>query len=249
VRSYLNDFNAIVADQKARDTAQALTDLNQEMAGLEVGRIARFLGEDAGSDAVSRKRASRTDTALSALQTALLDPDYAALYDGAFSRLRDAENAADIALEKAGQALTDAEAALDTTLERAATLDDGTRVFKDAQGQVWTEDGQKVDAALAATIEWKGHEPGYETLLIRQQAVADVHDDMADLRGYQVTLGEFRERLSDEDNPPSRRELEDIANGIDAEMPSSVQALLENGHSLTADLPLEFMPPADTFDR
>lgn len=234
MRSYLNDFNAIVADQRARDTVQALTDLNQEMAGLEVGRIARFLGEDTGGDAVSRKRASRTDTALSALQTALLDPGYAALYDGAFSRLRDAENAADIALEKAGQALTDAEAALDTTLTRAATLDDGTRVFKDAQGQVWTEDGQKVDAALAATIEWKGHEPGYETLLIRQQAVADAHNDMADLRGYQVTLGEFRERLSDEDNPLPADDLEDIIERTANEMPGLARRELEAAEGMAA---------------
>lgn len=61
MRSYLADFNTISTAQREIDRAQALDDLNNERAGREVGRISRFLGDNA-SDAISaRKRGKDGD--------------------------------------------------------------------------------------------------------------------------------------------------------------------------------------------
>ena len=211
MRSYLSDFNEISKAQVERDKALALDDLHNEMAGREVGRISRFLSDDARETATSSKRGGRSGEVLSALDLALMsDPAYAELYDGTFNRLRDAEAATERALMKAEEALAEARAALDMTLDRTATLEDGTRVFKDVQGNVWTEHGQMVDDATAAGIEWKGHEPAHETFVIREQAAQEAQAHIHALHGYQIRLGEFRERLTDEDNPVTKAELKDI---------------------------------------
>lgn len=223
MKSYLSDFNEISIVQKERERALALDDLHNEMAGREVGRISRFLSEDARETTASARRGGRSGEALSALDLALMtDPAYAELYDGTFNRLREAEAATERALMKAEEALADAMAALNTTLDRAATLEDGTRVFKDAQGNVWTERGQMVNEATAAGIEWKGHEPAHETFLIREQAAQEAQAHIHALHGYQVTLGEFRERLSGEDNPVTKAELESINREIEELAPPGV---------------------------
>ena len=220
MKSYLADFNAISAAQREMDRAQMLHDLNTEMSGADTGRMVRVRHADTDDATIAGKRGKQSSDALSALDLALMsDPAYADLYHDTFDNLRDAETATERALAKVEQALTDAKAALETTLDRAATLDDGTRIFKDTQGHVWTEHGERVDPVIASRIEWQGHEPTRETYLIREQAVADAHDDIAELRGYQVTLGEFRERMSDEGNPITVNELEKIAERTSTEMP------------------------------
>ena len=216
MKSYLSDFNEISIVQKGHDTDLAMHDWHREMSGVQASRISKHLGEDARETDASTRRSGRSGEVLSALDLALMaDPAYAELYDGTFNRLREAEAAAERALIKAEEALADAMAALNTTLDRAATLEDGTRVFKDAQGNVWTEHGQIVDEATAAGIEWKGHEPAHETFLIREQAVQEAQAHIHALHGYQVRLGEFRERLSDEDNPVTKAELESINREIE----------------------------------
>ena len=215
MRSYLFDFNEISIVQKGHDTDLAMDDWHREMGGVQTSRLSKHLGEDARETAASARRGGRSGEVLSALDLALMaDPAYAELYDGTFNRLRDAEAATERALMKAEEALAEAKAALDTTLDRAATLEDGTRVFKDAGGKVWTEHGQLVDEATVASIEWTGIEPSHETFLIRQQTFDDAQNDVSDLRGYQVRLGEYRTRMMDDDNPVTEAELKAIDHGI-----------------------------------
>ena len=233
LKSYLSDFNEISKAAAERDRVQAVHDLNHEMSGVETGRLRRFLTSESHDATTNGKRGGRSGEVLSALDLALMaDPAYAELYDGTFNRLRDAEAATERALMKAEEALADARAALDTTLGRSATLEDGTRVFKDAQGKVWTEHGQLVDPGIAEQIEWKGHEPDRETFLIRKQTFDAAQEDVSDLRGYQVRLGDYRTQMMDEDNPPSRAELEEI----DSEVAEIMHAV--TGHDAPeADLP------------
>ncbi len=130
-------------------TEQDRTDLNNEMAGREVGRINRFLPEDA-SPAALKKRNERHHERLSALMALLRsDPEYAALHNNAMETLRRHE----IATER----------------------------------------------ALADAIK-RG-----------DQKRAD------ELRRYQVeVLGHARDRLTDEDNPPTKEEIEELTRGIEA---------------------------------
>lgn len=224
LRSYSDEFNAITIGQLIADRAQDLDDLNIERQGLSVGRTPRFLGDNALHAVASGKRGK--DGADSALELALLSTtSFNQLYDHAWDRLRHAEAATERALEHAEQALADNVGALDTTLDRAATLTDGTRAFRDDDGQVWNEHGEQVDPTLAATIEWQGPEPSYDTFLIRRDAVADAHERIAVIRGYQVTLGEHRETIQDKDTV-TRDQLEDVIERIVHDMPDEVAAEL-----------------------
>lgn len=137
---------------------------------------------------------------------------YEALLSDTWDHLRDAETAAERALQRAQDDLAVSSAALHATLDRAATLD-GTRVFRDEAGQVWTEHHEAVDPDLAGTIEWQGFEPSYETFTIREDAVTHDQERLDTIRGHQATLGEHREHMDEGDL--SRDELEDISESID----------------------------------
>lgn len=214
MRSYLADFNAISAAQREMDRAQALDDLNAERSGLPTGRMTRFLHDTARDGLAGNKRGK--DGAGDALDMALIArQSYEALLNDTWDALRDAESAAERALQQAQDDLAASTAALQTTLDRAATLPNGTRVFPDRHDQVWTEHGERVDPLIASGIEWQGHEPTRETFIIRSEAAAHDQERITALRGHQVTLGEYRTRLSDEDNPPTRDEVEHIYDGID----------------------------------
>lgn len=221
MRSYLTDFNEISQAAVERDRAQVFDDLNNEISGLSVGRISRHLGDENVNAIAIGKRGKDGD---SAYEFALLSTtSFSQLYDQAWSGLRYTEAATERALERAEQALADNAGAFDTILGRAATLEDGTRVFRHDDGQVWNEHREQVDPALAATIEWQGHEPSYETFLIRSDAVAEAQERIDVIRSYQVTLGEHRETIQDKDNV-TRDQLEDMIESMSAEMPTEVRA-------------------------
>lgn len=202
----------MAAVQQQVDRTQSTVDLGNEAAGREVGRISRFLGENTAETVNARRRGK--DDGDDALDFALIaQQSYEALLNDTWDRLRDAETAAERALQQAQDELTASTAALQTTLDRAATLPDGTRVFRDEAGQVRTERREAVDPDVAASIAWQGYEPSYETFTIREDAVSHDQQRIDTIRGHQVTLGEYRERMDEGDL--SRDELEDISDGID----------------------------------
>lgn len=213
MKSYLTDFNEISTAQRDMDHAQALDDLNIERQGLSVGRTPRFLGDNDLHAIATGKRGKDADSALEFSLVA--QQSYEALLSDTWDGLRGAEAATEHTLHRVQDDLAASTAALQTTLDRAATLPDGTRVFRDENGEVWNKHGEQVEPILAATIEWQGHEPSHDTFLTRSDAVAHDQDRLDAIRGHQVTLGGYRERLSDEDNPPTRDELDDIGSGID----------------------------------
>ncbi len=114
-------------------------------------------------------------------------------------------------------------------------LADGRKAFMDEDGIAWTIDGEKVDEALAAGINWEGSpsREGYELLLQKK----DDLDDYAH-RGRVMAdrLGENQNRLEDEDNPPTRNELDDIA--------SEAEDLSNEARDLSEELRLTLSPSA-----
>jgi hypothetical protein len=220
VRSFVQDFNAMAAVQRELDWAQAVDDLNAERSGLPTGRQIRFL-HDTAHDGIAGNRRSK-NRGDDALEFAFMaQQSYEALLNDTWDRLRDAETAAERALQRAQDKLTASAAALQTTLDRAATLPDGTRVFRDADDRVWDEHRETVDPTDAATVEWQGFEPSFETLVIRQDAVSHDQQRIDTIRGHQVTLGEHRERM--DEGGLSRDALEDIGESID-EMTAEFEA-------------------------
>lgn len=116
-------------ERQAAHQQQNFDDLQREVAGLEVGRIARFLPEDTRNPEDSEKRkAERHAEMLTRLQMMMRDPAYAALYNDTMNRLGEAERATEIALEKALERQRLADEAFADIRNRALTLEDGRRV-------------------------------------------------------------------------------------------------------------------------
>lgn len=75
-------------------------DLNNEMAGRDVGRINRFFGEASSPRADGDKRKAEREAQLTNLQMLMMnDPAYAQLFRETETKLRQAQNRLDAALE------------------------------------------------------------------------------------------------------------------------------------------------------
>lgn len=115
-------------------------------------------------------------------------------------------------------------------MDNAATLVDGTRVFRDTDGKIWDEHGIRVDDA-AASIEWTGLEPSRETYLQQQKSVHDlgtslqeVENSILEIRVYQTdVLGNVRAELSDPDHSGRVEDVEAAEDRILDRMPASLR--------------------------
>lgn len=213
-----SDEKDLIARQR-----QEFDDLQNEIAGRSTGRRTRFLPDGPGSEeAKRREREARAfQTRLAEL---LADPIYRAKYETTLNILRDAERAVDAALAQIDTDLVAAQAHLDDLQDRAARLPDGSRVYKDGDGNVRREDGSLVDDVLVDTIIWTGNEPSFEDYRAATDRIDALERDKDAVEGYQNdVLGPSRDRLTDDDNPPDLGQLDDIADDINGEMPKSVQ--------------------------
>lgn len=228
-----DEFNIITKAQNERLRQQDIDDLNNELRGTNVGRMARFLSPEA-RDVVSGENKGKKEFSdllhLTMLDTMLMDDEYRQLYDDAMDRLRELEEATQRALDKAQIELEKSQEHLQVTLDRAAKLD-GVHVFKDAQGRVWTEHDQRVKDSDADRIEWKGNEPSREEYHADRARNHTAQQSVDDIRKYQTnTLGDARERLTDEDNPLTKDELKDFADDFaNRAAPEAVQYELDIG--------------------
>lgn len=199
-----------------------MDDLQNEIAGRETGRQARFLPEDPRS-AEAKRKAREARAFRSRLAELLADPVYRETYDRVRLSLGEAERAADAVLLELEAHLRDAEAHLQDIQDRAARLPDGTRVYRDAEGNVRREDGSVVDPVLVDTIIWRDGEPSYEEYMAQQDQLDALRAQHGDVAGYRGDLGAMRDRVEDPDDPPNLDELEGILADIEAGMPKVVK--------------------------
>jgi len=205
----------LAADERRRVD---FDDLQNERAGLETGRMARFLDADTREARAGRGKGSDESGAhLSRLQQLLAtNPAYAALYHETFDKLRATETATEAALEEALDLHGRLETERDDMLARAARLPDGPAVFRDANGAVWSEHGEELTSSDLDAILWPEDAPDYEPFRETSHALANTGQKVEALRGYQVeVLGHVRERMTDEDDPPSAQELREFQQNME----------------------------------
>lgn len=238
-----NDFDRIENAAADRRRQQNFDDLQNELSGSEVGRIPRFLSAEARQILLD-KRNGKPSAAMSALDMALMsDPHYAKVYSKAIDQLSMYDDATARALEKAQHISDVAQAELEDVLERAAKLSDGTRVFRDGNGAVWTEDHQRVDQDNADKIEWQGSEPSYERFIEKENTSKTSDHYINEIRRYQTdVLGAARDRVTDQDNPLSATDIENEMNDLRSRMPDAVKL------EIREDIPANTRDTAQTFD-
>ena len=87
-------------EERAAKRAQDVDDLHNEMAGRGVGRINRFFGEASAPRTEREKHKVKREMQLTNLQALLMnDPEYAQLFRETETKLRQAQNRLDVALE------------------------------------------------------------------------------------------------------------------------------------------------------
>lgn len=222
---------------------QDFDDLQREVAGLEVGRIGRFLPDDVRNPEQSEKRkAEQQAEMLTRLQMMMRDPEYAALHEKAVKTLRQVSTELDQINEDARrlwEADTRAIAQID---ERAARDSQGRAVFKDKGGETRYADGALVAEDEAAGIVWRGDEPSLEERQFYAERRARVEGIMADSDGAQAEIGDMQERLDDDDNPLSADEIKDLTEQAEGFAPALRSRLdSEKGRSFT---PFEASQPS-----
>ena len=198
------------------------TDQQNEAAGRETGQMQRFFPRKTNQSIQDKNSRDKT---LSALQLILLnDPVYAALYNETNDLLNRAEIATEKALQQAEQDLEQSEDTLNDTLNNANKLADGTAVFKDSNGNVWTKNGRHVEGDERKQIVWKKGALSQEDYLQQKQTADDRKQHVETLRHYQVdVLGHARHRMSNQDNLVTKEEMEMIKQDIMEQTNSAIK--------------------------
>ena len=221
-------------------TERDLADLGNEVAGRETGRPKRFLPRDHEADPKARERKAQRDRAHATALKALLDndPAYRELYRDTFDKLRRAEAATEMALEQARKDLANAREELNSLKDKASSLPDGTRVLRDKAGKAYTEDGRLIEGDELGQVRWRADAPSYEEFLAHKEAVDRAQENVDEIRQYQVdVLGNARERLTNEDDPPSREELETIQRDLEDKAPAMVREHLNADNTASGMAP------------
>ena len=203
---------------------QDYDDLQNEMAGRDVGRIARFIHEDRSPHG-REKRAEKERASVSRLMALLQsDPEYARLYNDTMDKLGRAETATQAALESAEQRLAGAERDLADMRDRASTLPDGTKVFRGKDGNVYTEDGRQLTDDERSQVDWKEGAPRYDEFAAKKKEAVQARTNITDLQRYQTdVLGRIRDRMEDEQQPPSKDEFDSFDKDMKDQMPSAAK--------------------------
>lgn len=211
----------------ARKRKQDLDDFHNEIGGRDVGRIRRFLPEDARPDHSGRRteRQSRIDSALMSLLQS--DPAYAALYDEVSDTLDKAQGLTIDALANVNLRIDDAAAKLEDMEDGASTLPDGTIVFRDADGLVLTGDGHKLTADELGRVNWKEGAASWEEYRRQKEILQKAAVERAAILKYQhEVLDPARQHLNS-DKPPSKEELRELQRRIEDMSPMANEAKAE----------------------
>lgn len=209
-----NPLERVRAD-RARD--QDFRDLQDEIAGLNNGRINRFLGDGETSELRGRKgQGERGRQAISQLDQMLVEQTTRSL--------RQAQIRLDAAQERIDQMRADTGEKIRDMTVRAARLPDGSMVFKDKKGAVRDANGDLVDPVLAETIIWTGNEPSYEEWAAAQDRLKKLDELEAEVQKERLEIGEKEAAIDGMGDLESVESLEDLQ-ALERELDSTIADL------------------------
>lgn len=221
MRFNAGELKAIWEIEAARTREQDRQDFERELAGVDIGREARFHGSQfveerregrSGSSSTSRREQREFTSRLQMLLAT--NPAYAALHADAVQSWRDTEDAAEEALRQIEAALEEARIEQQKLLERAPLVE-GKRVFRDDDGSVWTDDDARLPDEVAAGIQWKGDEPTRKEFKAGQARIDELTRSGDRIWGIQVEVADLGAELNDDENPPSEERTEEIKDSFE----------------------------------
>ena len=194
-------------------------DLNRELAGIDVGRQKRHLPVTASETLAERQKKSEQRATMSALQILLQNEEYARAFRAFEVQLADADlRLTELHLE-AEAILGERGATLDDIRARAGTLADGTRVYRDHSGEVFSESGAVVDPEERAHILWQDDAPSWEEFTTAKQAYEEALIYRGEVEAVQSEVDGAKARIQSQTDPMTQKELEiakdALANDLD----------------------------------
>ena len=209
---------------------QSNHDLQNEIAQRdEVPRQKRFLVNGDPENIKDQKQKNKEHFVISALEMLLRDPEYAALYYETKDMIIRLMSMTEKAIENEKQQLNDLEENHIRLLVNSNKLSDGRLVFKNQQGQVITENKEHItDPVLLESIVWQDNAPSYEDYISSRDKIEKSQNKIDALTDYQINvLGTSKDRLENEDDPPSKEELQQIKENILNNAPEAIKEQLE----------------------
>ncbi len=240
------DFQQIATAEQVKKRELSADDLQHEIGGQETGRMKRHLPRqpNAVDQQKEKEKEQRTQALLTLAMLIATDPEYAKLHRETMDMISRAETVTEIAIAETQERLRLVQEQLSQTLRNATRIPDGqggsVAVFKDANGQVWTEhDEQVTDQAIIDGIVWKDGSPTREKFQYDRETVTHEQDALAELQHYQMeVLGNAREKMTDDTAPPqSKPEIQDIQNYVKTNMPEAANAVIERQNITAAPEP------------
>ncbi|MEM6381311.1 MAG: hypothetical protein AAF739_01445 [Pseudomonadota bacterium] len=196
-------------------------DLQNEITGMDPGRIQRFLSEGDGRSPGAKRRKRVKEAEQRRLVELLTDPIYRATYERLGSQLSEAETHADQTIQRYETAIQAAQTLLADMEADAARGPDGQLVFRYADGRVVDADGRDVTPEIAAGITWPENAPSAEAYFAAKEQLNSLENELHQWRGYRTdTLGSIRDRHDNDDNPMSLDEMDDALDRIESTQPA-----------------------------
>ena len=213
--TYSDEFNSLtkIADEKKR--AQDLEDLNLERSGANVGRIQRFLVGANAPNLLQAKKDREAQQLQTLLDIMMLDQEYAALWQKVGDDARKTQNEIEDFQKELRERIAQTDTAIAQMLDDAVTLPDGRKAFMNKEGKAFTADGDAVDPDVAAGINWQDTTP-YEEFLALQDYRNRLNDANHRTQAMEVQIGDILDRHNDESDPPTKSQLGDDQDGIEA---------------------------------
>lgn len=208
--------------ERAQKADARLDDHNAELSETKAGRFyTSGVADPNRRNDAREQRNRRADAQLAALQSLMSDPEYAALYTETVDAVTQAQIATEAAMMTALETLQQSEDGLTDLQGNAAQLaPSGERVYRDQDGNVYTEDGRKLSEQEAESVVFPEDAPSYEDYLAQKKAAHDARERVESIRRYQDRLGGYQNRLNDPDNPLTPDELRGIQEDIEANLVS-----------------------------
>lgn len=196
---------------------EELDDFNDELAGRNTGKMRKSAAPDA-----QRESQDNGSHLMDAMELAAM------VWNETFDRIAHEINtlseATQIALSNARQEAQQAAEELREIQDRATTLPDGRRVYRDEDGNVYTEDGNRLSPDQAAGIQWAEGATTWNEYLNARKRQQETAQNVEDIERYRDRIEALRQRLqSATPGNPSQEELERLESELDQGMPAAVR--------------------------
>jgi hypothetical protein len=210
-------------------------DFTAEMKDTNNGRMKRFGFQ---GKAIQDKADKRNKKQLLAYALKV-STSYAALYKSTMQNLHGARDAVYEAQLLASMGLGKTQKALKDTIEQASMTPDGVAVFLSKDGNVYDQNGQKLDNDTLSNVFWRDNAPSWEDYQKSQSNVQGMQERLKQMNGHSMRLDVLQTKMEDEDNPPSIEEMQAVQEEV-----KDILNDARKGQSLQVELSIQKTAPA-----